>query len=155
MSLYVIDHKVIQNNQLVLLIVQLTLFLKHDIEGLGINKKSQSKIACLRVDFNNFGLRFISLINERTWHAESDSFANIWLTWRQVNFHRWIPYIFIDLYLLENLILNKLIQSNFFLDVFKDLVDIAFVGLFILGLWHEGFGEHGTSVLFVFVTNLI
>jgi len=154
-SFNIVNDQVVEYDELVLLIVELTLLLKHFVERFGVDQHLQSKITRLLVNLSDFALLLATLIRVWTRHAEADCFANVWLTRRQVNLHRRIPYILINLDFLKDLVLHLLVEADLLLDVRKDLVYVHLEGILVVSFVDKCLLKHVVTVLLVLVAQLV
>jgi len=154
-SFNIVNDQVVEYDELVLLIVELALLLKHFVERFGVDQHLQSKITRLLVNLNDFALLLATLIRVWTRHAEADCFADVWLARRQVNLHRRIPYILINLDFLKDLVLHLLVEADLLLDVRKDLVHVHLEGILVVSFVDKCLLKHVVTVLLVLVAQLV
>ena len=130
-ALHEVDHKVVQNDKHVLLVVKLSLVLKHLIEGWCLSKELKTKVAGTDVNLSYLFLRKATLVLEGARHAEPDCLADVWLTRGQVNFHGLIPDLLVDTDSFQDFVLDFLIKNDFFFDVGENPVDIGLLSLWV------------------------
>ena len=152
-ALHEVDHKVVQNDEHVLLVIKLSLVLKHLIKGWCLSKELKTKVAGTHVDLSYVFLRVAAFVLEGTRHAEPDCLADVWFTRGQVYFHGLIPDLLVDTDSLQDFVLDFLIKNDFLFDVGENPVDVGLLCLWVtLSLVGESLLKQLLSSRFVCLT---
>lgn len=149
MRVDVVDHEVVEYDELVLLVVQLALLLKNLVEQVRLYEKLQSKVTRLLVYFGDFCLGLAALVRVRTGHTEADGSANVQLARRQVHLHRRIPYCLVNLNFLEDCVLYLLVKADLSLNVRKDLINVRLQSILVVRFLNESLGKQVIAILLV------
>ena len=159
---YIIDHKVIQHNKFILLIINSNNFCQNRFEisifiilflwSMPFGNQWNSKITSILINLGNFFWIFHTIVCEWTRHTKFKCFSYVLFTFWKICFHWLVPNSLIYLDFGKNLILNIFVEIDFLHNIFIDFINVPSSGVvnwFAIINIDEWFLEHGLSIVFI------
>lgn len=158
----IIDHKVIQHDKFVLLIINSNNFCQNRFEisifiilffwSMPFGNQWNCKITSILINLCNLSCIFNTIVCEWTGHTKFKCFSYVLFTLWKICFHWWVPNILIYLDFDKNLILNIFVEIDFLHNIFVDFINIGSSGIinwFAIIRIDKWFLEHRLSIVFI------